>query len=137
MDDRKFFQDVSRRLACDERRAESVTLVVFEALRDRLTPKEAGDVAAQLPVPLKRLWGANRRGSSEPEKLHAPEFVGRVQHRAALHDEREAERAVRAVFGALQLLLGSHDGLTGEAGDVYSQLPKDLKLLWVSANNHE
>ena len=69
MDDRTFLLDVCRRLACDERRADSVTLVVFEALRDRLTPKEAADVAAQLPTPLKRLWGANRRPSTDVEKI--------------------------------------------------------------------
>lgn len=134
MDERTFLRDISRRLGCDERRADSVTLVVFEALRDRLTPKEAADVAAQLPTALKRLWGANRRPATEVEKLHAPEFIGRVRYRAVLPDDGEAERAVRAVFGALQLALGSSDGLTGEARDVYSQLPKDMKALWLSAN---
>jgi len=33
--------------------AESFTLAVFQELRDRTTPKEAADVAAQLPAPLK------------------------------------------------------------------------------------
>jgi uncharacterized protein (DUF2267 family) len=50
-----------------------------------------------------------------------------------LPDDAEAERAVRAVFGALQRLLGSRTGREGEAWDVFSQLPKDLKQLWLDA----
>ena len=45
----------------------------------------------------------------------------------------EAERAVSAVFAALQRLLGSPSGQEGEAWDVMSQLPKDLKKLWMEA----
>ena len=45
----------------------------------------------------------------------------------------EAERAVRVVFAQLQRLLGSPDGLEGEAWDIYSRLPKDLKTLWLEA----
>ena len=43
--------------------------------------------------------------STDVEKMHVPLFLSRVQERAALPDEPAAERAVRAVFGALQLLL--------------------------------
>jgi uncharacterized protein (DUF2267 family) len=50
-----------------------------------------------------------------------------------LPDEAVAERAVIAVFATLQELLGSPTGMEGEAWDVMSQLPKDLKKLWISA----
>jgi uncharacterized protein (DUF2267 family) len=52
---------------------------------------------------------------------------------AGLADDREAERAVLAVFATLQELLGSPSGQSGEAWDVMSQLPKDLKRLWLEA----
>jgi uncharacterized protein (DUF2267 family) len=65
--------------------------------------------------------------------MHEEEFVGRVRLLAGLPDRQEAERAVRAVFAALQRLLGSPSGLEGEAWDVFSVLPKDLKKFWVSA----
>jgi uncharacterized protein (DUF2267 family) len=82
---------------------------------------------------LKRLWGRPLDGDGPAEKLHAPEFVGHVRLFAGLPDEREAERAVRAVFATLQHLLGSATGKEGEAWDVFSVLPKDLKLMWLSA----
>lgn len=134
MDEWSFIRGVARRLQCDERRADGVTFAVFRELHARLTPKEATDVAAQLPGGLKRLW---QQGQERPdravEKLHKDEFVGRVQHAASLPDAGEAERAVKAVFAELQALLGSKTGTEGEAWDVFSQLPKDLKLLWLAA----
>jgi uncharacterized protein (DUF2267 family) len=66
-------------------------------------------------------------------KIHRAEFIGRVRQRAVLPDDGEAEHAVRAVFRALQRLLGSPSGCEGEAWDVFSQLSKDLKPLWLDA----
>jgi len=133
MDDRTFIHQVAARLACDERRAEGLTVAVFRTLRDRLTAKEAADVAWQLPEGLKRLWRLEDREDRPVEKIHRHEFVGRVRQFAGLPDDEEAERAVRAVFAVLQRLLGSATGLEGEAWDVFSVLPKDLKMLWLSA----
>jgi uncharacterized protein (DUF2267 family) len=56
-----------------------------------------------------------------------------VRNRAVLPDDSEALRAVKAVFATLQHLLGSPTGKEGEAWDIYSQLPKDLKTLWEDA----
>jgi len=133
MDDTGFIREVSERLGCDAPRAEAVTFVVFQELRDRLTVKEAADVAAQLPTGLKRLWRAEGRAGWPVEKVHEHEFVERVRHFAVLPDDQEAERAVRAVFASLQRLLGSPTGTEGEAWDVFSVLPKDLKMLWLAA----
>ncbi len=52
---------------------------------------------------------------------------------AGLDDEGEAEEAVTAVFAVLQEALGSPGGKEGEAWHVLSQLPADLKQLWLSA----
>ena len=133
MDHWLFLRQVARGLHCDERRAEGVTFAVFQALRDRLTPKEAADVAAQLPTKLKRFWQEGDRPNRHVEKTHKEEFLGRVRRSAALPDTAEAERAVTAVFSALQMLLGSPTGREGEAWDVFSQLPRDLKMLWLAA----
>jgi uncharacterized protein (DUF2267 family) len=54
-----------------------------------------------------------------------------------LPDDGEARRAVRVVFAVLQRLLGSRHGVEGEAWDVFSQLPKDLKKLWLTAADEE
>ena len=133
MNERAFLHDVETRLACDARRADAITFAVFQELRNRITPHEAADVAAQLPTALKRMWEAGDRPAQRPERIHKAEFLGRVRQHAVLPDDAEAERAVRAVFGALQRLLGSRTGLEGEAWDIFSQLPKDLKALWVES----
>lgn len=133
MDERTFLHAVGEVLGCDERRAESVTFAVFGELRDRLTPEERRDLHAQLPSGLKRLWVVGDREDRPPNRVKRDEFVGRVRQRAVLPDDGEAERAVRAVFAQLKRLLGSPSGREGEAWDVYSQLPKDLKQLWLDA----
>lgn len=133
MDARTFIRSVGERLRCDEARAESVALAVFQVLRDRLTPHEAADVASQLPHGLRSLWADNDRAGREVERIHRDEFVGRVRAFAGLPDDAEADRGVRAVFAVLQHALGSPTGAEGEAWHVYSQLPKDLKRLWLEA----
>ncbi len=133
MNERTFLREVAHALRCDERRAESIVFIVFQELRARITPKEAADVAAQLPQGLKKLWLENERRDRPVQRTHLTDFLGHVRQRAALPDEREAQRGTQAVFSALQHLLGSPTGVEGEAWDIFSQLPKDLKLLWLEA----
>ena len=132
MDATRFYEMIETDLACDRARAEALTFVVFQELRERLTAKESHDVAAQLPQELQRLWREGETPERSPHKVHAAEFIGRVRRRAALPDDAEAERAVRTVFRALRTLLGSPSGLAGEAWDVFSVLPKDMKPLWLA-----
>jgi uncharacterized protein (DUF2267 family) len=133
MDAKTFIRKVSRRLHCDEKRAETLTFAVFQELRDRLTPNEAADVAAQLPKGLKELWTSFDSSERQVRRVHEAEFIGDVRDMAALSNDLEAEDVVVAVFGALQASLGSPTGQEGEAWDVMSQLPKDLKKLWLAA----
>jgi uncharacterized protein (DUF2267 family) len=133
MDKRAFVHEVAERLHADAERAEAIAGVVLTELRDRLPPKEADDVAAQMATELRRMWNAVDRPPEVPRKVRAHEFIGRVRSLAALPDDAEAERAVRAVFGALQHLLGSPTGTEGEAWDVFSVLPGDLKRLWLGS----
>lgn len=133
MEKKAFVQRVAARMGCDEHWAESLTFAVFQELRDRLTPAEAADVDAQLPAGLKTLWESLDRPDRHVRRVHEPQFIGEVRLIASLPDEAEAERAVVTVFATLQELLGSPTGMEGEAWDVMSQLPKDLKKLWVTA----
>jgi len=137
MDEKTFLQQVGARARCDEQRAEALTFAVFQELRDRLTPKEAGHVAAQLPKGLRRLWQEQEQPNRVVRRTHEGEFVGRVRMHLNLPDDGEARRAVRVVFAVLQRLLGSRHGVEGEAWDVFSQLPKDLKKLWLTAADEE
>ncbi len=54
MDDRTFIRQMAQRLQADEQRAGGLIFAVFQELRDRLPPKEAADVASQLPSGLKQ-----------------------------------------------------------------------------------
>jgi uncharacterized protein (DUF2267 family) len=128
-----FIAEVGRQLRCDAERGEGVVFVVFQELRRRLPAKEAADVAAQLAPDLRAMWSEQHGRADPPPAKSREEFIGRVRVFAGLPDDAEAERATKAVFRALQTALGSPSGREGEAWDVLSVLPKDLKLLWIDA----
>jgi uncharacterized protein (DUF2267 family) len=109
----------------DARRA---TAAVLHALRDRLTPAEADQAAAQLPRELKELWYGGPPPAAAPAKVHVGEFLRRVRDDAGLPDLRTAELATDAVFAALKEQLSD-----GESDDILAQLPRDLKRVWVQA----
>ncbi len=134
MNERSFVKEVAVRAICDERRAETLIFAVFQELRDRLTPKESWDVAAQLPMSLKMLWMSFDRPDRKVRRIHEGQFLREVARMAGLGDPSEAESAVTAVFAVLQEALGSRTGTEGEAWHVMSQLPADLKQLWLSAS---
>jgi uncharacterized protein (DUF2267 family) len=104
------------------------TAAVLRALRDRLTPEEAMQAAAQLPQELKRLWESGRPALRQPMKLHRREFLERVRVDAGLKSLSQAEMATDAVFAALKEQLSA-----GEASDIAAQLPRDLKAQWARA----
>src|SRR5271155_1626012 len=133
MNEKSFVREVAQFVDCDERRAEAVIFAVFQELRDRLTPNEAAKVAAQLPASLKMLWMSFDRPDRQVRRVHERQFLCEVARMAAIDNEIETERAVVAVFGALQDALGSVTGTTGAAGHVMGQLPSDLKRLWLAA----
>jgi len=128
-------REIVQRLGCEHRQAEGMAFAVLQELRDRLTPKEAADVAAQLPAQVKPLWLEQERPNRRVRRIHREEFIGRVRRRAGLESDAQAEKTVRVVFRALQRLLGSATGKEGEAWDIFSQLPKDLKTLWLEAGS--
>ena len=104
------------------------TAAVLHALRDRLTPEEARQAAAQLPRELGRIWGEGDVPGRRPVKMHRREFYERVQREAAIESLREARFFTIAVFAALKAQLSP-----GEADDVMAQLPRDLKEVWGEA----
>jgi uncharacterized protein (DUF2267 family) len=112
--------------------AANLVTAVFQALRDRITTEEADDVWAQLPSAWKAMWesgtwwekvSARVRGMN---KLNREEFIARV--RMHIPSDVSAEQAVRTVFHALKEQISP-----GEATDVSSQLPEDLRTLWKAA----
>jgi uncharacterized protein (DUF2267 family) len=101
---------------------------VLQALRDRLTPAEARQAAAQLPRELKVVWRSGDTPDRKPVKLHRRAFYERVKRDAGLKSVREARYLTLATFLALKEQLSP-----GEADDIRAQLPRDLKEIWEEA----
>jgi uncharacterized protein (DUF2267 family) len=100
---------------------------VLHALRDRLPPDEAADLASQLPSLIKGVYFDGWDPSATPVKYRtAEEFLAVVRrpfHAGPLVSE--TERVTRAVF----TLLARHV-TAGEIGDVRGSLPAELAELW-------
>jgi uncharacterized protein (DUF2267 family) len=60
--------------------------------------------------------------------MHQDEFLERVRRAAGLTSTQEARWMTLSVFAALKKQLSP-----GETGDVFDQLPKDLKEVWAEA----
>jgi uncharacterized protein (DUF2267 family) len=112
----------------DREEARRATAAVFHALRDRLTPVEADQLAAQLPAPLKRIWQAGEAPGQRPARARRDAFYRRVGAEAGVRTRREAQELTLGVFAALKEAISP-----GEAEDVWAQLPKDLKEVWALA----
>ncbi len=108
--------------------AKRAAAAVLQALRDRLTPEEADQVAAQLPAELKTVWYQGEVADRRPARLRREAFYERVRREARLGSRQQARAFTLAVFGALKRQLSP-----GEAEDVLAQLPKDLKEVWEEA----
>jgi uncharacterized protein (DUF2267 family) len=132
MEEEQFIHMVAEQLNVDSEQAKKIISAVFHALHDRLTPKEATHVAAQMPSHLKSMWVAFELPGREVKRTHKTQFVRHIAEQAGIAED-EATRAMRVVFKALQALLKSPTGQEGEAWDIFSQLPKDLKRVWLAA----
>jgi len=132
MEEEQFIHIVAGELNVDPDSAGNIIPAVFHKLHDRLTPKEAADLEAQMPGKLRSLWASFEAPGRGVKGIHKTEFVRKVAELAGI-PEIEAPRAVRVVFGVLQATLKSPTGQEGEAWDIFSQLPKDLKRMWLEA----
>jgi uncharacterized protein (DUF2267 family) len=109
----------------DEATAYSVLRAVLHQLRDRLTPEEAVDLAAQLPLIVRGAYFEGWRPGHTPEKVRSKqEFLDGVKAKLRPHTV-PPEPAVRDVLSLL-----AHHCDPGEISDVIAQLPADLKELW-------
>ena len=100
---------------------------VLHALRDRLPPDEAVELAAQLPLLIKGLYFDGWDPSATPVKARSrEEFYAMVRgpFQGGLL-EADVERVTRAVFR----VLAGHVS-AGEVSDVRDVLPADLASLW-------
>ena len=96
----------------------------LSALRDRLPPDEACDLAAQLPLLVRGLFFEGYRPSGKPQKLDREAFLGRVKNELDAAKPVNVERAARAVLAVLSRRISA-----GEWDQVRHALPRDLRPL--------
>ena len=132
MNENQLLHELETRADLTRAQAFTITIAVLQELHDRLNEHEANDLAAQLPGQFKAQWHAFDVPGREVRRTHKKDFVRHIAEVAEI-DEFQAGRALMAAFKALQLLLKSPTGQEGEAWDVFSQLPKDLKRVWLAA----
>lgn len=109
----------------DEAEALSVLRSVLHQLRDRLTPEEAIELGAQLPIIVRGVYYEGWRPARTPEKVRSKEkFLDEITIKL-LPRRVPPEIAVRDVFALI-----AHHCDPGEISDVIAQLPADIKDLW-------
>ncbi|MBI3636746.1 MAG: DUF2267 domain-containing protein [Candidatus Rokubacteria bacterium] len=124
----RFYRRVMGDVGVDRETAQRITAAVFHTLRDRLTPEEAAQAAAQLPTPLRILWRRGEALGRRPVKMHRRAFYDRVRGEAGLASIAAARAATYSIFAALKWQLSP-----GESEDIFDQLPTDLKEVWQAA----
>lgn len=136
MNEKSLLREIEVRAGLNREQSFKVMVAVLQELHDRLNVEEADDFAAQLPGEFKTRWHAFDLAEREVTRSHKDDFVRHISSVAEL-DELRAGRALMAAFKAIQIHLKSPTGQEGEAWDIFSQLPKDLKHVWTAASKME
>lgn len=111
----------------DHEKGYTALRAVLHTLRDRLPPNEAVQLAAQLPMLIRGVYFDGWHPANKPLKYrHKQEFLERVRREAPGITKDELELTVTAVLHRL-----SREMPGGEVEHVRSQLPAELRELWV------
>ena len=120
----EWLADVSAALETDdEHHAYQALRATLHALRDRVTPEEAAQLGAQLPLLLRGTYYEGWHPAHKPLKeRHVEQFLDHIHVDVPNAD---AERMARAVFGVLSARISA-----GEIEDVVNMLPAGVRELW-------
>lgn len=117
----------------DEQQAYHLLRSTLWALRDRLLPDDAVDLAAQLPVLIRGLYYEGWRLADVPVKLRSRgDFLQRVAAHYRARPLPDLEAGVRAVLS----VLGRNIDF-GETFALLRVLPEELRDLWPEHMVHE
>lgn len=98
---------------------------VLHVLRDRLTPQEASDFAAQLPMLIRGFYYEGWNPSRTPTSDNREEMLAKIAEHFETDASVEAETITRAVFKVVQKHVSE-----GEVEDIKAALPKSIRELW-------
>ncbi len=94
---------------------------VLHAIRDRVMPFEAVNLAAQLPTLIRGIYYEGWSPSKTPLKMNKAEFFNRIVDEIPFDLTCSAEDVVRAVLGSLNQFISR-----GELEDIKGEFPKNL-----------
>lgn len=122
MDRKEFLRAVMERSGVDEEGARRATLVALADLRDALPPKEAHDLASQLPQGLKELAGARPAQAGPAGQLEMQPLVEHVRTVLPPGERTRASQVTHAVFATLRDAVEP-----GEMEDILGIFPPELQ----------
>ncbi len=120
----------------DKESAERGVQIIFSLLSHRLTEQEQSDVAAQLPVELKRMWNNRvwapnffRLSGKRLKYRHKIELMSLVDNEIKREGlPLHAESLTMAVFHVLKELIS-----TGESDEIAMMLPGEIREFYKAA----
>jgi uncharacterized protein (DUF2267 family) len=120
----EWLDDVAAALdTSDQHRAYQALRATLHALRDRVTPEEAAQMGAQLPLLLRGAYYEGWHPAHKPLKERRVEQF--LNHVHVDVPDGDAETIVRAVFGVLSARVSA-----GEIEDIVNMLPAGVRELW-------
>lgn len=129
-----FIKKVKERAGLEDKEsAKKVIDAVFGALRARISHECGDNLSKQLPIELQEMWEKGffdhiRRRFTGFERMNLQEFLERVRKGANLGESCNSENVTRAVFITLREAVSP-----GIANAIASQLPDDIKELWLNS----
>jgi uncharacterized protein (DUF2267 family) len=110
----------------DREKAYLALRATLHTLRDRLTPEEAAQLGAQLPMLIRGFYYEGWRPTGKPVKeRHKEEFLGHIEEALDRYEFGRPEDIARSVFKVL-----AHHISEGEMEDVRQILPKEIRELF-------
>lgn len=110
----------------NQAQAYSILREVLHALRDRLSPDEAADLASELPMIVRGFYYEGYQPSKTPTKHRTREaFFNTLREQTRRINTLDPGVAVGCVFKLL-----SHRISEGEINDIRHVLPKELREMW-------
>lgn len=122
MDRKEFLRAVMQRSGIDEYGAKSATLAALADLRDALPPKEAHDLASQLPQGLKETVGAPPAQPKTPHQLQMQALVEHIRSVLPPDERAQASQVTHAIFATLRDAVEP-----GQMEDILGTIPPELQ----------